>query len=75
MSSLSDLQKAAYFPANSNLLGYFIRDLATAGWRCARCQGVVITEAEVHAARDPEALAFLVKQAERRHKTEAHSGR
>lgn len=52
-----------------------IRDLSASCWRCPRCEGVVVTEAEVHDARTPEALHFLVKQAERRHKQEAHDGR
>lgn len=67
MADLSATQKSAYFPANSNALGYFIRDLSASCWRCPRCQGVVVTEAEVHDARNPESLEFVVKQAERRH--------
>jgi hypothetical protein len=68
VADLSTIQKSAYFPANSNTLDYFIRDLSASCWRCPRCQGVVVTEAEVHDARDPEALEFVVKQAERRHR-------
>jgi hypothetical protein len=68
VADLSTIQKSAYFPANSNALGYFIRDLSASCWRCPRCQGVVVTEAEVHDARNPEALHFLVTQAGRRHR-------
>lgn len=49
-----------------------VHDIVGRQWLCPRCRGVVITESHVASATSPEALSFLVAQAERRHKKEAH---
>ena len=72
MADLSDLTKSRYFPEHSNSLSCFAHDIANNRWLCPRCGGVVITSAEVWAAATPEALSFIVANAERRHKLAAH---